>query len=90
MRPDEIRALSADDLAKQLEEAHRELFNLRFRHKTRQLSNPRELGKVKRKIARMETILRERELAALGTALLQAQDVGPAAPEGQAKLTEAV
>lgn len=62
MRAEEIRALSDEDLAKQLEEAHQELFNLRFRLATRQLVNHREIRQVKKKIARMMTITREREL----------------------------
>lgn len=64
MRPDQIRALNQGELNKQLEEAHQELFNLRFRLATRQMANNAEVTKVKKKIARMETILRERELAA--------------------------
>ncbi len=62
MKIDEFRALSADDVAKQLEEAHQELFNLRFRLSTRQLVNHREIRRVKKKIARLLTIKREREL----------------------------
>ncbi len=62
MKVDEFRALNADDLAKQLEEAHQELFNLRFRLATRQLVNHREIRVVKKKIARLKTIMREREL----------------------------
>ena len=62
MKIGEIRALSDAELLKQLEEAHQELFNLRFRASTRQLANHRELPKVKKKIARMKTELREREL----------------------------
>jgi large subunit ribosomal protein L29 len=62
LRVDEFRALSAQDLAKQLEEAYQELFNLRFRLETRQLVNHRELPMVKKKIARLKTIIREREL----------------------------
>ena len=62
MKVDEFRALSPEDLAKQLEEAHQELFNLRFRLSTRQLVNHRELPVVKKKIARLKTIIREREL----------------------------
>ncbi len=62
MKIDEFRALSATDLAKQLEEAHQELFNLRFRLSTRQLVNHREIRRVKKKIARLLTIKREREL----------------------------
>jgi len=62
VRADEIRALSDEELAKQLEEARRELFNLRFRLATRQLVNHREISRVKRNIARMMTIMRERQL----------------------------
>ena len=62
MKASEIRALTAQELLMKLEEAHEELFNLRFRLATRQLVNHREIPKVKRKIARMKTILREREL----------------------------
>lgn len=62
MRADEIRALSDQELAKQLEEARRELFNLRFRLATRQLVNHREISRVRRNIARMMTIMRERQL----------------------------
>lgn len=63
MKVDKIRALSTNELAKQLDEAHQELFNLRFRHATRQLANYSELGKVKKRIARMKTLIRERELS---------------------------
>ena len=62
MKVKEFRALSPDDLAKQLEEAHQELFNLRFRLATKQLVNHREIPMVKKKIARLNTITREREL----------------------------
>jgi large subunit ribosomal protein L29 len=62
LKVDEIRALSSKDLVKQLEEAHQELFNLRFRLATRQLVNHREIPRVKRKIARLKTIIRENEL----------------------------
>jgi len=58
----EIRALSAEELVKHLEETHQELFNLRFRLATKQLVNHREIPRVKKKIARLKTIIREREL----------------------------
>jgi large subunit ribosomal protein L29 len=63
VKADEIRALGDEELTKQLEEARRELFNLRFRLETRQLVNHREIYRVKRNIARMITIVRERQLA---------------------------
>ncbi|MEE9399705.1 MAG: 50S ribosomal protein L29 [Dehalococcoidales bacterium] len=62
MKIDEFRALNAEELVEQLEEAHRELLNIRFRLTTRQLVNHRELPMVKKNIARFKTIIREREL----------------------------
>jgi len=62
MMADKIRAMKPKELTKQLEDAHQELFNLRLRHATRQLANYSELGKVRRKIARIKTIMHEREL----------------------------
>ena len=62
MKASEIRALSNEEVLKQLEEAHEELFNLRFRLATRQLGNHREIPRVRKQIRRLKTILREREL----------------------------
>ena len=62
MRLKEFRELSTEDLSKQLEENHQELFNLRFRVATKQLVNHRELRRVKKMIARLKTLLTEREL----------------------------
>ena len=61
MKVEEIRVLSSEELAKQLEAAHQELFNLRFRLATKQLVNHREIPRAKKKIARLKTIIRERE-----------------------------
>lgn len=58
----DTRVLGTDELKKQLEDSHQELFNLRFRLSTKQLVNHRELRRVKRKIARLNTLLTEREL----------------------------
>jgi len=62
LKIDEIRSLGDAELAKKLAEARQELFNLRLRVATRQLANHRELPKIKKRIARMETIIRQREL----------------------------
>lgn len=62
MKLEEIRALGNEALAKQLEEAHQELFNLRFRLETKQLVNHRELARTRRQIAQIKTVIREREL----------------------------
>ena len=55
--------MTTEEVVEQLGEHQQELFNLRFQQSTRQLSNPSRLGLVRRDIARMETVLRERELA---------------------------
>jgi len=62
VKVEEIRALSTEELAKQLEEAHQELFNLRFRAATKQLVNHREIPRVRKRIARLKTIMKERAL----------------------------
>ena len=59
----EMRTLSSEELAKQLDESYRELFNLRFRWATRQLTNYNEIKNVKKRIARFKTVMRERELS---------------------------
>jgi large subunit ribosomal protein L29 len=60
---DEIRVLTDSDIRGQLEDAQRELLNIRFRLATKQMANHREIRKVKKRIATMKTVLRERELA---------------------------
>ncbi|MFQ6057774.1 MAG: 50S ribosomal protein L29 [Anaerolineae bacterium] len=62
MKAEDIRALSSEEIQARLEDAYQELFNLRFQLATQQLKNPNRLTEVKRDIARMKTILREREL----------------------------
>jgi len=58
----EIRAFSSEELKKQLDDSYRELFNLRFRLATKQLTNYNEIRNVRKRIARIKTILQEREL----------------------------
>ncbi len=55
---------SEQELKTRLEEAYQEQFNLRLRWATRQLASTSELRKVKKKIAQIKTVLRERELSA--------------------------
>jgi large subunit ribosomal protein L29 len=62
LKLEEIRALGDAELLKHLEEAHQELFNLRLRTATRQQANHRELPRVRKRIAVMKTIMRQREL----------------------------
>lgn len=63
MRASELRQKSTDELVELNRERRRELFDLRFKHYTGQLMETSELRKARRDIARIETILRERELA---------------------------
>jgi len=60
----ELRELDDEELETRLREAKEELFNFRFQHVTGQLDNYARLGQVKRDIARLKTLLREREIAA--------------------------
>lgn len=62
MKPSEIRDKSIAELNEELVSLKEELFKLRFQHATNQLENPLKLKSVKRDIARVKTILREREL----------------------------
>ena len=58
----ELRAVSAEGLAEKLAEAKEELFNLRFQNATGQLDNTARLRAVRKDIARIYTVMREREL----------------------------
>ena len=62
MRLKEFKDMNDEDLKKELEDTHQEMFNLRFRVATKQLVNHRELRRVKKKIARLKTLLAERAL----------------------------
>lgn len=62
MKIHEVRALSTEDLIEELEKTHRESLNVRFGLATRQLSDTSQQGKIREKIARIKTVLREREL----------------------------
>ena len=63
MKVSEVRAMSSEELTKQLQTANRELFDLRLKASTKQLVNHREIPRARRKIAIIQTIIRERELA---------------------------
>jgi len=64
MKASEMRALSAEELTKKLDDLKSELFNLRFQHAINQLDNPMKIVEVKKDIARVKTTLRELELKA--------------------------
>jgi large subunit ribosomal protein L29 len=64
MKADELRAMSDEQLGLQLKDTVKNLFHLRFQSATERLETPSEIRKAKREIARILTILRERERAA--------------------------
>lgn len=62
MKAKDLRELTIDELNNKLDELRRELFNLRFQQTTHQLKNPTRIRVVRREIARILTILREKEI----------------------------
>ena len=62
MKAQEVRDMSVDELVVKLDDLKKDLFNLRMQHATNQLDNPIKIADVKRDIARVKTIIREREL----------------------------
>ncbi len=65
MTAEEIRQMSVGEIQQHIEDARQELFNLRFQTATRKLKNHARISYVKHDIARMQTVLREIELAAI-------------------------
>jgi large subunit ribosomal protein L29 len=63
-RPKELRELDINELEQKLLESKHELFNLRFQLATGKQDNSARLGQVRKEIARVATILREREIEA--------------------------
>ena len=63
-RAAELRDVDDSELLTRLAEAKEELFNLRFQNVTGQLDNPARLGQVRKDVARINTLLRAREIAA--------------------------
>ena len=61
MKINEVRDFSYEELEAKLKELKAELFNLRFQHATSQLDNPMKIVEVKKSIARVKTVMRERE-----------------------------
>jgi large subunit ribosomal protein L29 len=62
LKANEIRAMSTEEMNKQLEAAYQQLWDLRLKANTRQLVNHREIPRVKKQIAKLKTVLRERAL----------------------------
>ena len=61
MKANEIRKLSVEELTKKLDDLKKDLFMLRMQHATNQLDNPMQIAAVKKDIARVKTIIREKE-----------------------------
>jgi large subunit ribosomal protein L29 len=83
----ELRECETDELESRLIEARQELFNLRFQNVTGQLDNSSRLGHVRRQVARINTLLREREIEAAeaaeaesGAEIRPTRRAAPAAP----------
>ena len=62
MKANEIRNLSVDELGKKLDELKKDLFMLRMQHATNHLDNPIKISNVRRDIARVKTVLRQKQL----------------------------
>ena len=63
MKAKELRAMSVADLEAKVDELKKDLFMLRMQHATNQLDNPMQIAAVKKDIARIKTIIREKETA---------------------------
>ncbi len=63
MKATEVRAMSVADLEKKLADLKKDLFNLRLQNATNQLENPSRINDVKKDIARVKTIIREKQTA---------------------------
>ena len=61
MKAKELKNLSVEDLAKKLDELKKDLFMLRMQHATNQLDNPMQIAATKKDIARVKTVIREKE-----------------------------
>jgi large subunit ribosomal protein L29 len=83
MKVDDLRVLEADELGMRLRTSRRELYELRFKHAVGQLENSSQISKVRHDIARIMTVLRERDF---GIRPVEAVAVGE--PEPQPELVE--
>ena len=62
MKAKEMQNMSSEELAKKLGDLKEELFNLRFQHAINQLDNPHRIGDVKKDIARVMTVMRQKNV----------------------------
>lgn len=78
MKVEELRVLEADELGVRLKTARRELYELRFKHAVGQLENSSQISKVRHDIARIMTVLRERDFGIVASVTI-AQEEAPVA-----------
>ena len=95
MKVDELRVLEADELTVRLKSARRELYELRFKHAVGQLENSSQISKVRHDLARIMTVLRERDFGVPATPPAMAEpapvavvEEAPAKPKRTRKKTE--
>jgi len=81
MKVDELRVLEADELSIRMRAARRELYELRFKHAVGQLENSSQISKVRHDIARIMTVLRERDFGIVATMVADALEPAGFAPE---------
>ena len=81
MKMDELRVLEEDQLGDRLKAARRELYELRFKHAVGQLENASQISKVRHDIARIMTVLREREFGIVAQVAPDAISLPAATPE---------
>jgi large subunit ribosomal protein L29 len=79
MKVDELRVLEADELGARLKTARRELYELRFKHAVGQLENSSQISKVRHDIARIMTVLRQRDFGIGPSEVTDMQAEAPAA-----------
>ena len=84
MNVDELRVLEADELGGRLRAARRELYELRFKHAVGQLENSSQISKARHDIARIMTVLHERDFGILATVPVQ-EELVPVAASKEAK-----
>ena len=87
MKVDELRVLEVDELDGRMRQARRELYELRFKHAVGQLENSSQISKVRHDIARIMTVLRERDFGILAT--VAPDDLQPVTVPAEAEPVEA-
>ncbi len=81
MKVDELTVLEVDELDGRLRQARRELYELRFKHAVGQLENSSQISKVRHDIARIMTVLRQRDFGVLASAPATQEILPAAVPE---------